>query len=119
MSCEHILQIVFSGIEGKISHKQFIIHNDFLLSSSLFPDCSRLSGLKSSLNGVHLRICHYLESNKLSNRCCTLHHPKEIANYIRNYFPPLRHPVPEGLLTIARQFSAGSQTAAVECRRHG
>jgi hypothetical protein len=48
---ERVLQIVFSRIEGKISNKQFIAHVMFGCTDSLlFPDCSRSSGLKSSLN---------------------------------------------------------------------
>ena len=48
---KRVLQVVFGGIEGKISNKQFIVHVMFCCTDSLlFPDCSRLSGLKSSLN---------------------------------------------------------------------
>jgi hypothetical protein len=60
MSCKQILQVVFGGIEGKIPHKQFIIHNDFT-DLMLFPDRSRLPDLKSSMNRIHLRIPHILK----------------------------------------------------------
>jgi len=57
-----LLQVVLSGVEGKISYEQFVIHVMCFYPDLLrFPDCSRLSGLESSLNGVHLRICHILK----------------------------------------------------------
>jgi hypothetical protein len=57
---EGVLQIVFGGVEGKISNKQFRTHVMLILSRlTLYsPDCSRPSGFKSSLNWVHLRIYH-------------------------------------------------------------
>jgi hypothetical protein len=40
---ERVLQIVFGGLKGKISHKQFSIHNDFNPDSTCsflaVPDC--------------------------------------------------------------------------------
>src|SRR5207245_8399564 len=63
MRGERVLQVVFSGVEGKVSHKQFITHFRILLSDkpALSTDCSRPSGLKSSLNQVHLKIHHALK----------------------------------------------------------
>jgi hypothetical protein len=61
---EGVLEIVFGGVEGKISDKQFIIHFDDVLIFRIAPgfrECSRPSGLESSLNCVHLRICHALK----------------------------------------------------------
>src|SRR6185503_5271831 len=56
---EGVLQIVFRGIEGEVPYKQFTAHVTFNVAVRLSlhsPDCSRPSGLKSSLNKVHLRI---------------------------------------------------------------
>ena len=47
-----VLQVVFSGVEGKISHKQFVTHVMFTVldESLLQTDCFRKSDFKSSLN---------------------------------------------------------------------
>ena len=58
-----VLQVVFSGVEGKISNKQFSTHLIIAVqTTSASRDCSRPSGFKSSLNHVHLRIQHALEA---------------------------------------------------------
>ena len=57
-------KIVFSGVEGKISNKQFCAHVMFNCPrlTLLSPDRSRIPGFKSSLNVVHLRIHHDVEA---------------------------------------------------------
>jgi hypothetical protein len=62
MGGKRLLDFVFSGVEGKISDKQFRAHLMICCSRpTVFPDCSRPSGLKSSLNHVHLKIIHALK----------------------------------------------------------
>src|ERR1044071_5133576 len=54
---EQVLEFVFSGLEGKIPDKQFTIHIDDVSQIALaLSRCSRLSGFKSSLNDVQLKI---------------------------------------------------------------
>ena len=56
MRGKRVLQVVFCGVEGEISYKQFITHAILTVRlATAFRDCSRLSGLKSPLNQVHLR----------------------------------------------------------------
>jgi hypothetical protein len=51
MRGERVIQVVFRGIEGKISNKQFIARVMFLCRLTvLSSDCSRTPGQKSSLN---------------------------------------------------------------------
>ena len=38
-----------------------LIFDDLLFKTNRFPDCPRPSGFKSSLNQVHLKICHVLK----------------------------------------------------------
>ncbi len=58
MGREGVLEVVFRNAEGKISYKQFCTHLFIYRPrlTLLYPDCSRLSGFKSSLNRVHLKI---------------------------------------------------------------
>jgi hypothetical protein len=61
MLLEQILQIILGGVEGKISHVQFRIHFicvGFRNAGWLPGTVPVLSGFKSSLNRVHLRIHH-------------------------------------------------------------
>jgi hypothetical protein len=61
MLLEQILQVILGGVEGKISHVQFRIHFicvGFRNAGWLPGTVPVLSGFKSSLNRVHLRIHH-------------------------------------------------------------
>jgi len=60
MLSEEVLQVVFSCVEGKISHVQFSIHfvSDKIRSACWFPELFPESGFKSSLKRVHLKIYH-------------------------------------------------------------
>jgi hypothetical protein len=60
MLSEEVLQVVFSCVEGKISHVQFSIHfvSDKIRSACWFPELFPESGFKSSLKRVHLKIHH-------------------------------------------------------------
>ena len=55
---ESVLQIVFSGVEGEISDKQFIIHAVvfYFLESPAASESVPVSGLESSLNVAHVTI---------------------------------------------------------------
>jgi len=47
---EHVLELVFGGVERKISYKQFSAHDDYFLTNSPFstvPDC-RVSNHQSN-----------------------------------------------------------------------
>ena len=57
-----VLEVVLSGFEGKISHKQLGVHLSAVGDEPLLaPHCSRLPGFKSSLKRVHLKIYHAVE----------------------------------------------------------
>jgi hypothetical protein len=61
MLLEQILQVILGGVEGKISHVQFRIHFISIgFRNAGWPPGTVpvLSGFKSSLNRVHLRIYH-------------------------------------------------------------
>jgi len=61
---EGILEIFFSGVEGEISDKQFIIHAVMSVSSLELPAASGsvpVSGLESSVNIGHVTIYHRLK----------------------------------------------------------
>jgi hypothetical protein len=61
---ESVLQIVFGGVEGEVSDKQFIIHAVILISFLESPAASEsvpVSGLESSLNVAHVTIYHRLK----------------------------------------------------------
>ena len=63
---ERLLQHIFSGVEGKISHKQFGAHAMICRSIPTNFVCSRPPGFKSSLNQVHLKIHHVRKVNYLT-----------------------------------------------------
>jgi hypothetical protein len=66
---KRVLEIVFSGFEGKISHKQLCAHVMLLSeTNSAIPHCSRPPGFKSSLNQSSLEDLPCRGSDKLSNR---------------------------------------------------
>lgn len=61
---ERVLKIVFGGVEGEISDKQFIIHAVILICFLESPAASEsvpVSGLESSLNVAHVTIYHRLK----------------------------------------------------------
>jgi hypothetical protein len=61
---ESVLEIVFGGVEGEISDKQFIIHAVVFFSfleSLVASESVPLSGLQSSLNIAHVTIYHRLK----------------------------------------------------------
>jgi hypothetical protein len=55
MSRKEVLKLLLSCVEGKISDKQFRIHDDFDFIDPPFLGCSRPSGFKSSLHCVNAR----------------------------------------------------------------
>ena len=82
-----VLQVVFGGIEGKISYKQFITHVMFYCptNTALSTDCSRTPGLKSSLKQVHLRIYHALKETSYLTDTFIIALFVKIARTIGNY----------------------------------
>jgi hypothetical protein len=62
---ESVLEIVFGGVEGEISDKQFIIHAVVFFSfleSLVASESVPVSGLESPLNIAHVTIYHRLKA---------------------------------------------------------
>ena len=70
VGAERFVQVGFGRVEREVSNVEFT-HDDLVVRDSLLlsRDCSRKSGLKSSLNEVHLKIYHALkETSYLPDR---------------------------------------------------
>jgi hypothetical protein len=73
---ESVLQIVFGGVEGEVSDKQFIIHAVVIysfLESLVASESVPVSGLESPLNLAHATIYHRLKV--MSNPTIRHHRP--------------------------------------------
>ncbi len=96
---KRVLQVVFGGIEGEVPNKQFRAHVMFYClrlkdCTLLFPDCSRPSGFKSSLNRVHLKIYHASKAASYLSEGVSLPVSEGIATGILNYFKALKRGLP-------------------------
>ena len=82
----------FGGIEGKIPYKQFITHVmlTVLTNRCFLQTVPETPGLKSSLNQVHLRICHILKVQAIE-QASIMARRRGIATVICNYFNPIRN----------------------------